>query len=74
MDIFQTTETWRNMYPDACAGVLVMRGVINPPSHAGLDARRAALEEEIRGRFAGMDRKALEADPVIGAYAAYYRK
>ncbi len=72
MTLFQTTETWKTTYPAAHAGILVMRKVINPPSHAGLDARKQALEEEIRARFAGKDRAAIEALPVIQAYAAYY--
>jgi DNA/RNA-binding domain of Phe-tRNA-synthetase-like protein len=72
MDIFQTTETWRTTYPDAHAGILVMRKVINPPSHAGLNARKLALEEEVRARFSGADRAAIEAIPTIQAYAAYY--
>jgi DNA/RNA-binding domain of Phe-tRNA-synthetase-like protein len=72
MTIFQTTETWKATYPDAHAGILVMRKLINPPSHAGLEVRKQALEEEIRLRFAGQDRAAIEALPVIQAYAAYY--
>jgi DNA/RNA-binding domain of Phe-tRNA-synthetase-like protein len=72
MDIFQTTETWRSTYPDAHAGILVMRKLINPPSHAGLNARKLALEEDVRARFKGKDRAAIEAIPVMQAYSAYY--
>jgi len=72
--IFHTTETWKAAYPDAHAGVLVMRKVVNPPSHAGLDARKQALEDEIRARFAGKDRADIGAIPIVQAYAAYYAR
>ncbi|HEY3343961.1 MAG TPA: phenylalanine--tRNA ligase beta subunit-related protein [Anaerolineaceae bacterium] len=72
MTYFHPTETWKATYPDAHAGVLVMHKLINPPTHAGLEARKMALEDDIRARFAGQDRTAVEAIPTIQAYAAYY--
>jgi DNA/RNA-binding domain of Phe-tRNA-synthetase-like protein len=62
------------LYPNAHAGVLVMREVINSPHHAELKKRKAALEEKLRVRFAGQDRAALLSHPVLQAYDAYYRQ
>ena len=31
--MFQLSDRWKELYPNAHAGVLVMREVINPPHH-----------------------------------------
>jgi DNA/RNA-binding domain of Phe-tRNA-synthetase-like protein len=72
--MFQLSDTWKATYPNAHAGVLVMREVINPPHHIELEKRKAALEEELRARFAGQDRLALLSHPILQAYDAYYRQ
>jgi DNA/RNA-binding domain of Phe-tRNA-synthetase-like protein len=72
--MLQLTDGWKNIYPQSHAGVLVMRGVINPPKHAELDRRKAALEEEIRARFAGQERPQIAEHPVLQAYEAYYKR
>lgn len=66
------SETWKTTYPGASQGLLVMRSVANPETHAELDRRKAELEAELRARFAGYDRAAFNALPVIRAYNAYY--
>jgi len=66
------SETWKTTYPGASQGLLVMRGVANPEAHAELERRKAELEAELRARFAGYDRAAFNALPVIRAYNAYY--
>jgi DNA/RNA-binding domain of Phe-tRNA-synthetase-like protein len=70
----RVTEGWRQAFPGACAGILVLRDGRNPASHAELDARKAALEAELRERYGGMSRAELRAMPVLQAYAAYYRR
>ena len=72
--MFQVSNLWKATYPNAHAGVLVMREVINPPHHAELEKRKSALEEELRSRFAGQDRAALLSHPILQAYDAYYRQ
>jgi DNA/RNA-binding domain of Phe-tRNA-synthetase-like protein len=73
-DTFHATLGWRAAYPGAHAGVLVMRGVTNPAQHAGLQARKAALEAQLRQRHAGQERAALAQHPTLLAYAAYYKR
>lgn len=68
------SETWKAAYPDAAVGVLAMENVTNPERHPALEARKGALEDELRARYAGYDRAAFKALPVIDAYNAYYRR
>ena len=71
--MFQVSDLWKNTFSEAHAGVLVMRGVINPPQHAGLEEQRIALNKELRARYEGQDRAALLTNPVLQAYEAYYK-
>jgi len=72
--MFTVSEAWKTTYPGAAVGVLAMRDVANPRRHAALDERKAALEDQLRSRFAGYDRAALKALPTIQAYNAYYKR
>lgn len=72
--MFEVTSAWQTAYPDALAGLLVMRAVINPARDPGLESRKAALEEQLRERFAGQDRAAISGHPVLHAYSEYYRR
>jgi DNA/RNA-binding domain of Phe-tRNA-synthetase-like protein len=66
------SESWQTTYPGASQGLLVMRDVANPEAHAELEHRKAELEAELRARYAGYDRAAFSALPVIRAYNDYY--
>jgi DNA/RNA-binding domain of Phe-tRNA-synthetase-like protein len=68
------SDAWRTTYPDASVGILAMKDVANPQHHAELEARKAALEDDLRARYAGYDRAAFKALPSIQAYNAYYRR
>jgi DNA/RNA-binding domain of Phe-tRNA-synthetase-like protein len=68
------TDTWKAAFPDAHAGILVVRGAANPPQHVDLEKRKSDLEAELRARYGGLDRPALLALPVLRAYDEYYRR
>jgi DNA/RNA-binding domain of Phe-tRNA-synthetase-like protein len=72
--VFEVTSAWKTTYPGALAGVLVMRNVSNPPHHAALESRKAALEEELRTQFARRDRAEIAGQPILQAYGEYYRQ
>lgn len=72
--MFTISEAWKQMYPGAFVGVLALRQVCNPETHPVLDARKERLETELRQRFAGYDRPALRAEPVLSAYHTYYKR
>jgi DNA/RNA-binding domain of Phe-tRNA-synthetase-like protein len=72
--MMNVTDGWKAAYPEAHAGVLVIRGASNPPQHAGLEKRKTELEAELRSRFDGLDRPALLNLSVLRAYDSYYRR
>jgi DNA/RNA-binding domain of Phe-tRNA-synthetase-like protein len=72
--MFQVSDEWKYNFPDAHVGILVLRGVTNPPHHADLEMRKGKLEAGLRERFAGFDRAALLALPELRAYDAYYSR
>jgi DNA/RNA-binding domain of Phe-tRNA-synthetase-like protein len=74
MTMFTVSDAWKLAFPDAHAGVLVMGNVSNPPSHPDLERQKTALESQLRSRFSGQDRSAIEALPIVQAYNAYYKR
>ena len=72
--MLNVTLGWKSAFPQAHAGILVMRDVINPPQHSELDKRKTELEADLRSRFSGQDRAAMSSHPVLQAYNNYYRQ
>ncbi len=72
--MFNVTDAWKATYPNAYAGILIMRDVDNPSTHPELESRKKELENQLHIQFAGSDRKAIEANPTIAAYNAYYKQ
>jgi DNA/RNA-binding domain of Phe-tRNA-synthetase-like protein len=72
--MFQIIEAWKAAFPQAHAGVLVVRGAANPPRSDALEKRKTELEAELRGRFSASDRAALLQLPELRAYDEYYRR
>jgi DNA/RNA-binding domain of Phe-tRNA-synthetase-like protein len=71
--MFEISDTWRKTYPTASLGVLAMGGVQNPEFCPALETEKERLESELRARFAGQDRKVLNALPTLQCYAAYLK-
>jgi len=71
--MFEVTPAWKSTYPQAQAGVLVMRAVSNPAHDPALEAQKVALEEQLRKQFSGQDRGRIASHPILRAYAEYYR-
>ncbi|MFC1983075.1 phenylalanine--tRNA ligase beta subunit-related protein [Chloroflexota bacterium] len=67
------SQNWRDTYPGASVGVLVMHRVSNPARHHILDMRKAELEAQLRDRFASCTRSDLKALEPIKAYDAYLK-
>jgi len=67
-----STDSWKQAYPGAIGATLAVRGLSNPPSDPALDETITRIEEDLRSRFAGQERSALRALPVIQAYTRYY--
>jgi len=61
------TDAFREAFPGAVVGALAMGGVRNPERSDALEAAKRSLEAQLR---AAAD---LDGDPVLRAYADYYR-
>jgi len=72
--MLQITDAWKAAFPEAHAGILVVRGAANPPRHDGLEKRKTELEADLRARFSASDRPALLQLPELRAYDEYYRR
>jgi DNA/RNA-binding domain of Phe-tRNA-synthetase-like protein len=68
------SERWREIYPQAHLGALVMEAVHNPRRHPELQTLKRDTEAELRRRFAGADKASLAALPVMAAYGTYYKR
>lgn len=68
------TPAWVEAYPGSMIGLLAVAGAGDPPHTTALEARRSALERDLRDRFSGKSRSDILALPVIQAYRAYYRR
>ena len=71
--MLEVSDRWRTAFPGAHVGVLALSNLSNPESHPALEARKAALTERLRARFAGQDRRAIAQLPAIQAYNAYLK-
>lgn len=72
--MFTVSEAWKERYPGAAVGVLVLGAVTNPRRHRDLEQRKQALESDLRARYAGFDRARVKALPTIQAYNNYYKR
>jgi hypothetical protein len=61
---------WKNTYPRASAGVLVVRSTAKPESPPILRVRVQAVEESLRARYASWDLASLEELPALQTYRA----
>ncbi len=71
---FTVSTRWKEAYPGAVAGTLVMHDVANPESHPELNRRKEELENELRSRFSGQSRATLKSLPTLEAYGAYFER
>lgn len=72
--MLNVTPSWKSSFPNAHAGILVIRNASNPTHHAELEKRKAELEESLRAQFAGQDRAAIANHPVFKIYGEYYKR
>jgi len=72
--LFKVTPSWKSTFPNAHAGILVMRNASNPAHHAELEKLKSELEESLRTQFAGQDRAAIASHPVLKVYEEYYKR
>ena len=64
------SQAWRDAYPTAHVGILVLRDVINPTSSTALDEKKQLLENRLRETYS--DPQALQTSPILKSYYEYY--
>ena len=67
------TDAWRERQARAAIGILEVSGVLNSAPSAALEARKRAVEAELRERYRGFERAQFVAAPVLADYARYYK-
>jgi len=72
--MFNLTPKWKSTFPNAHAGILVMRNASNPAHHAELEKLKSEVEESLRAQFAGQDRTTIASHPVLKVYGEYYKR
>jgi len=65
---------WKVAYPGASVGLLAMRGIANPETSPELEARKEALEADLRSAFSSFSRGQLKSHPLLAPYTAYYKR
>jgi DNA/RNA-binding domain of Phe-tRNA-synthetase-like protein len=64
----------KKVYPEASLGVLVIRNVCNPNQHEELDRCKLELEDNLREKYAGLDKTYLKNMEPIKTYSDYYKR
>ncbi|GAG52564.1 unnamed protein product, partial [marine sediment metagenome] len=61
-------------YPEALLGILAIRHVCNPNQHEELDRCKLELENNLREKYAGLDKAYLKNMDPIKTYSDYYKR
>jgi DNA/RNA-binding domain of Phe-tRNA-synthetase-like protein len=64
----------KKVYPEALLGILTIRNVCNPKKHEELDRCKLELENNLRERYAGLDKTYLKNMEPIKTYNDYYKR
>ena len=70
----EITREWKDAFPGASVGVLVMRNTVNPKNNPDLDNKMKGIEDEIRNNFSESGREGIRGLPTIRSYTEYYKK
>lgn len=69
----EVASEWREGFPGAQVGVLVLDGLVNPRAHAPLETRVRDIEAELRRRYGASQRSELTRLPAVQAYQRHYK-
>ena len=70
----EVTKEWKDAFPGASVGLLVMKNTVNPQNNPDLDNKMKEIEEEIRNNFSESGREGIRELSTIRAYTEYYKK
>lgn len=63
----------KRIYPEALLGILAIKNVCNPNQHEELDRCKLELENNLREKYAGLDKAYLKNMAPINTYGDYYK-
>ena len=72
-NFFVADSEWVSKYPNAKAGILVIKNIDNTSNSSQLDEIRVQIETKLRKDFQGFSRENINNLPVIQAYNNYYK-
>jgi len=64
----------KRVYPEALLGILAIRNVCNPNQHEELDSCKLELENNLREKYARLDKAYLKNMEPIKTYSDYYKR
>jgi len=64
----------KKVYPEALLGILAIKNVCNPNQHEELDRCKLELENNLREKYAGLDKAYLKNMAPINTYGDYYKR
>ena len=70
--MLQVSEAWKQSYPGAGVGIMLLEQVTNPAFSEALEAEKRLVETKLRARFT--DRQLLLDSTILKKYADYYKK
>ncbi|MGC9372964.1 MAG: phenylalanine--tRNA ligase beta subunit-related protein [Thermovirgaceae bacterium] len=72
--MISVSDDWMETCPDVRVGIIALEGVQNTKGNTHLDRKRRLLEESLRGRYLGKNRKEIAKAPPFAEYQGYFRK
>ena len=74
MELLIISDEIKKVYPKALLGILAIRNVCNPNQHEELDRCKLELENNLREKYAGLDKAYLKNMEPINTFSDYYKR
>ena len=74
MELLIISGKIKKIYPEALLGILAIRKVCNPTQHEELDRCKLELENNLREKYAGVDKAYLKNTEPIKNFSDYYKR
>ena len=74
MELLIISNEIKKVYPEALLGILAIRNVCNPKKHEELDRCKLELENNLREKYAGLDKAYLKNMEPIKTFSDYYKR
>ena len=74
MELLIISNKTKKVYPEALLGILAIRNVCNPKKHEELDRCKLELENNLREKYAGLDKAYLKNMEPIKTFSDYYKR